>query len=62
MTASDLVTRNWIQTLSNISYPVDMQGTSTFIGPARIIEPDIAASNGYINIIDTVLMPAAPAR
>jgi uncharacterized surface protein with fasciclin (FAS1) repeats len=36
---------------------VRLQGGNAFIGDARIVQTDIAASNGVIHVIDRVLMP-----
>ena len=36
---------------------VALQGTDLFINAARVVTPDVAASNGVIHVIDAVLMP-----
>jgi uncharacterized surface protein with fasciclin (FAS1) repeats len=43
--------------------PVNVDGTfGVKVNDARVIQPDIEASNGVIHVIDTVLLPPAPAK
>jgi uncharacterized surface protein with fasciclin (FAS1) repeats len=43
--------------------PVNVDGTfGVRVNDAHVIQPDIEASNGVIHVIDTVLLPPAPAK
>jgi uncharacterized surface protein with fasciclin (FAS1) repeats len=43
--------------------PVNVDGTmGVKVNDATVIQPDIEASNGVIHVIDTVLLPPAPAK
>ena len=43
--------------------PVNVNGTfGVRVNDAHVIQPDIEASNGVIHVIDSVLLPPAPAR
>ena len=44
-------------TLQGSSIPAKFAGGRVLIGPAGLLEPDIAASNGVIHVIDQVLLP-----
>lgn len=49
---------NSIVTLGGASLPVVVDGDTVTIGGATVVEADVAASNGYLQVIDTVLIPA----
>ncbi|NYT06434.1 MAG: fasciclin domain-containing protein [Methanomicrobiales archaeon] len=55
--ASEVRTLRTIKTLQGGELPVTIRGKDLMIGDARVIKPDIEASNGYIHVIDRVLMP-----
>ncbi len=43
--------------------PLNVDGTmGVRVNDARVIQPDIEASNGVIHVIDTVLIPPARAK
>ena len=50
--ASDLLSTSRARTINGTQLPVGLR-----IGEARIIKPDIEASNGIIHVIDEVLIP-----
>jgi uncharacterized surface protein with fasciclin (FAS1) repeats len=47
-----------IVTLGGGSLPVTVDGDAVTIGGANVVQADVAATNGYIDVIDTVLLPA----
>ena len=49
---------NSIVTLGGASLPVVVDGDTVTIGGATVVQADVAASNGYLQVIDTVLIPA----
>lgn len=48
-------------TVAGTSLPVTNDGTTITIGGATVVQADIQADNGYIHVIDTVLLPAPAA-
>lgn len=48
-------------TLQGNTVTVSKNGSTVMVNNAMVIQADIMASNGIIHIIDTVLMPPAPA-
>ncbi len=50
---------NSVVTAAGTSLPVVSDGTTVTIGGATVVQADIAADNGIIHAIDTVLLPAA---
>ncbi len=50
-----------VTTLDGRALEVSMQNGMTLVGGAKIIHPDIAASNGVIHAINLVLMPGKSA-
>lgn len=57
-TAADLTDGTSLTTLSGASLPVSVANGTVTVGGARVVQSDIAATNGVIHIIDTVLVPA----
>jgi uncharacterized surface protein with fasciclin (FAS1) repeats len=57
---ADMAGRNELVTSNGIAMPLRHTDTQLYIGPARVITPNIPAENGTIYIIDTVLIPPAP--
>jgi uncharacterized surface protein with fasciclin (FAS1) repeats len=55
--AADVVKLNSAKTLEGKSVPVKVSGETVKIGDATVTKTDIAASNGVIHVIDTVLLP-----
>jgi uncharacterized surface protein with fasciclin (FAS1) repeats len=48
-----------VRTLQGGSLTVRLKGGGVFVGGARVVTPDVAASNGVIHVIDKVLIPAS---
>jgi uncharacterized surface protein with fasciclin (FAS1) repeats len=48
-----------IKSLQGTEFEVKVDGKKVTIGGATVTTADVAASNGVIHVIDTVLMPAA---
>ena len=46
------------KTVSGDSASIRVEGTTVRVGNARVIRTDIAATNGVIHVIDTVLLPS----
>jgi transforming growth factor-beta-induced protein len=46
-------------TVAGTSIPVTNDGTTITVGGAAITEADVPADNGFIQVIDTVILPAA---
>lgn len=55
--AADVVKVSSAKTVSGDSLPIHVNGTAVMAGKARVVKTDIAASNGVIHVIDTVLLP-----
>lgn len=52
-----------LQVKTAAGLPVNVDGTfGVRVNDARVIQADIEASNGVIHVIDTVLLPPAPAK
>jgi uncharacterized surface protein with fasciclin (FAS1) repeats len=52
-----------LQVKTAAGLPVNVNGTfGVRVNDALVIQPDIEASNGVIHVIDTVLLPPAPAK
>jgi uncharacterized surface protein with fasciclin (FAS1) repeats len=57
LSARDLRSQNTLTTLERSEVQVRRRRGTLYINEARVIEPDIAASNGVIHAIDQVLIP-----
>ena len=55
--AADVVKVSSAKAVSGDSLPIQVNGSTVMAGQARIVKTDIAASNGVIHVIDTVLLP-----
>lgn len=55
--AKDVVARGSLPTLLGQSAKVDV-GEGVMIGGAKVVQTDIACSNGVIHVVDSVMMPA----
>jgi uncharacterized surface protein with fasciclin (FAS1) repeats len=55
--AADVVKVSSAKAVSGDSLPIQVSGNTVMAGQARIVKTDIAASNGVIHVIDTVLLP-----
>lgn len=60
--AGDIVRGNGARpaTLNGQSLAVSVRDGKVFVNEAQVTTADIAASNGVIHVIDTVLLPSAP--
>ena len=56
--AADVVKLTEVETLQGSKFPVKVDGDKVMIGDATVSQADVAAKNGVIHVIDTVLMPA----
>ena len=57
--SGDVVTSTRIRTLNRDFLSPSVQGGSAYVDGARILIPDVDASNGVIHVIDTVLLPGS---
>ena len=55
--AAKVVKRKSIRTLNGKRVRVRVRDGKVFVGGARVITPDVAASNGVIHVINRVLIP-----
>jgi uncharacterized surface protein with fasciclin (FAS1) repeats len=57
VTASDVTKLSSAKTVQGAALKVSANGGSVMIDGAQVTKADVAASNGVIHVIDTVLMP-----
>ena len=57
--AADVVQRWSIRTLNGRKVRVRVRDSNVFLNRARVVTPDVMASNGVIHVIDRVLIPPA---
>jgi uncharacterized surface protein with fasciclin (FAS1) repeats len=57
LTAEDVVGTSSVVTLQGQSLPVVVTDGVVTIGGATVVQTDVAASNGVIHVIDSVLLP-----
>lgn len=55
--AADVVKVSSAKTVSGDPLPIQVNGSTVMAGKAHVVKTDIAASNGVIHVIDTVLLP-----
>ena len=55
--AADVIKMTSATAVSGDMLSIQASGDSVMIGKARVVKTDIAASNGVIHVIDTVLLP-----
>lgn len=55
--AADVIKLSNAKTLNGQSVTIKVVGGKVLINDATVVKPDIAATNGTIHVIDTVLMP-----
>ena len=55
--AADVIKLSSAKTLNGQSVTIKVVGGKVLINGATVVKPDIAATNGTIHVIDTVLMP-----
>jgi uncharacterized surface protein with fasciclin (FAS1) repeats len=61
VTAADVVKLKDAKTVQGQSLKIAVSGSNVSVDNAKVIKTDVAASNGVIHVIDTVLMPKAKA-
>jgi len=59
--AADVVKLTSAKTVNGASVSIKVQGSTVMVNDANVVTPDVMASNGIIHVIDTVLLPPAPA-
>jgi uncharacterized surface protein with fasciclin (FAS1) repeats len=57
VTAADVVKVSSAKAVSNDTLSITVSGGTVMVDNARVVKTDIAASNGVIHVIDTVLLP-----
>ena len=57
LTAAKVVKRRSIKTLNGQRVRVRVRGGKVCVGGARVVTPDVRASNGVIHVINKVLIP-----
>lgn len=57
MPASEVSGRPSLTTVEGSELPVRVEAGAVRVGDARVVSPNVAASNGLIHIIDSVLLP-----
>ena len=55
--ASDVVALSAAETLAGISAPIEIRMGKVYVAGAEVSTTDVAASNGVIHIIDSVMLP-----
>ncbi|MFP4105646.1 MAG: fasciclin domain-containing protein [Phycisphaerae bacterium] len=55
--AKEVMSRSSVQTLQGSEADISVSGGQVFINEAKIIRPDMRASNGRIHVIDMVILP-----
>jgi uncharacterized surface protein with fasciclin (FAS1) repeats len=58
LTARTVVKRRSIKTVGGERVRVRVRAGKVYVGGARVVTPNVAASNGVIHVIDKVLMPS----
>jgi len=57
LTAKKVVKRKSIETLNGQRVRVKVRGHKVLVGGARVVTPDVRASNGVVHVINKVLIP-----
>ena len=58
-TAAEVATLSEATTVNGADVTIDANGGRVKVDDAQVITADVAASNGVIHVIDTVLLPAS---
>lgn len=59
VTAADVVKLNSATTVNGADVKISVEGESVKVNSANVVAVDVAASNGVIHVIDTVILPPA---
>jgi len=59
VTAGQVVKLTSVKTLQGGSLSVKIAGGKVYVGGARVVKPDVMASNGVIHVINKVLVPSS---
>ncbi|HEX4623210.1 MAG TPA: fasciclin domain-containing protein [Solirubrobacteraceae bacterium] len=57
LTAAKVTKRHSVTTLNGQRLAIRARGGNVFVGRARVVTPDVTASNGVIHVINKVLIP-----
>ena len=57
VSAADVVTLSSATTANGSDVKINIRDDSVFINDSRVVMTDIAASNGIIHVVDTVILP-----
>jgi uncharacterized surface protein with fasciclin (FAS1) repeats len=55
--AAKVTKRRSVKTLNGQRLAIRVRGGKVFVGRARVVTPDVSASNGVIHVINKVLLP-----
>ena len=55
--AADVVKAGSAKAVSGDTLPIAVSGGTVMVDKARVVKTDVAASNGVIHVVDTVLLP-----
>jgi uncharacterized surface protein with fasciclin (FAS1) repeats len=57
VTSKRVVKLDEVETLNGATAAIRVRGGRVFVGGARVVTPDVMASNGVIHVVDKVLLP-----
>jgi uncharacterized surface protein with fasciclin (FAS1) repeats len=57
LTAAKVAERRSVRTLNGQRLAIRVRGSKVFVGGARVVAPDVTATNGVIHAINKVLIP-----
>lgn len=57
VSAADLNTTDHVKMIDGTQLPIERDGADIRIGGARLVETDIACTNGVLHVLDAVLVP-----
>ena len=59
VTAADVMKMKSGKTVNGATVKISVNGDTVMVNDAKVVTADVAASNGVIHVIDTVIMPPA---